>query len=54
MTKERFTEIWNNTLGPAIESGAVIWECSPILEKYLLEISRMSDDEIWEKIMKNE
>lgn len=56
ISKERFTEIWDDTIGPLIENGTVVWECSPRLEKYLLSRDgppELNDDEIEEMVNLN-
>lgn len=56
ISKERFTEIWDATIGPLFEDGTLTWECSPQLEKYLLAgegPSALTDDEIAEMLALN-
>lgn len=53
ISKERFTEIWNATLGPLFEDGTVEWSCSPTLEAALLaglKPDEASDDEVAEMV----
>ena len=52
ISKEDFTEIWNKTLGPALEDGSITWECSDRLAEYLTRIGNdeLTRDEIFELI----
>lgn len=50
ITKEKFTELWNEYIEPHIESGRLVWECSPKLAEHLKNVAdwTYSDDEIME------
>jgi hypothetical protein len=52
ITKEKFTELWNERIEPLFESGELTWKCSPRLEEYLQDVAnwKYSDDEIMELV----
>ena len=48
--KQAFIEAWDTYMEPLIESGKVVFECSPTLREHLLKAGRYeyTDDEMWD------